>query len=133
MSKQAINKIFNEFFYASGPSQFILYGIWTIISSGLFPISGYLPALTLLWLLSGIVVIGATFTFNRKFIRFTILLSLTVASASGSMFFSYALTGGDMRADMQSVTVAVITLIIWGLYLGNLCTRQLLDKDKVKR
>lgn len=133
MSKSKVQQIYNEFKYANGPAQFILFGLWTIISSGLFPLSGYLPLLTLIWMLSGILVITSTLTLNRKLIKFSLLGSIALASTTGSIFFSYALIGGDNRADMQSATIALITLISWGLYLGNLCSRQLLDKEKVKK
>lgn len=132
MPKSSIQKIYNEFRFANGPSQFILHGVWTIISSGLFPLSGYLPILTLIWLVSGLITITTTFTLNRKIIRMSILISTALAVTTGSMFFSYALLGGDMRSDMQSATIALFVLIIWGLYLGNLCSRQIWDKEQVK-
>lgn len=127
-----MKKIYLEFKYANGPSQFILHGIWTIIASGLFPLAGYLPILTFLWMLSGVITVALTFTLNRKLIRSSILTSIGLAAVCGSLFFRYAMQGSDMRADMQSATVALIALIIWGLYLGNLCSRQIWDKEKVK-
>jgi hypothetical protein len=130
MSKSNIQQIYNEFKYANGPAQFVLFGLWTIISSGLFPLSGYLPLLTFLWMLSGIAVIASALTLNRRTIRITLLGSVSFASITGSIFFSYALIGGDNRADMQTATIALITLMSWGLYLGNLCSRQLWEKVK---
>jgi hypothetical protein len=127
-----VAKIYNEFKYASGLSQFTLFGIWTIIASGMFPLSGYLPVLTLLWLVSGLSVIAATMTLDRKLIRTALLSSVGVSVTTGSVFFSYALLGGDMRADMQSATMALVTLLSWGLYLANLCSRQIWDKEKVR-
>ena len=134
MSKSKINSIYNEFKFANGPAQFILYGIWTVIVSGLFPLSGYLPTLTLIWMLSGVAVIVTALTLDRKLVRRAILSSISLGVVVGSIFITYAATGAtDLRADMQTVTIALITLVIWGFYLGNLCSRQLWDKGKVKQ
>lgn len=124
--------IVNEFKYASGPAQFILFGVWTIICSGMFPLSGYLPLLAFVWLLTGMLVIVTTLTLDRKLIRAAILSSTALATTTGSIFFTYALSGGDMRSDMQTPTVALIILTLWGLYLGNLCSRQIWDKEAIK-
>ena len=123
--------LLNEFKYSNGTCQFFLFGIWTVICSGMFPLSGYLPTLSLLWLLSGVGVVVTTLSANRAYIRGAILSSISLATIIGSVFFSYALTGGDMRADMQTPTVALTTIVIWGLYLGNLCSRQIWDKEAV--
>lgn len=132
-NQNKVSSIYNEFKYANGPAQFILYGIWTVVVSGLFPLSGFLPILTLVWMISGLVVVSTTLTLNRRLIRTAILASIFIATTTGSIFITYAASGeSDMRADMQTVTVALVILVIWGFYLGNLCSRQLWDKDKVK-
>lgn len=121
----------NEIWYASGQAQVLLFGLWTIVVSGLYQLEGEWALLAITWKFVGFITAssilwGCTKTKQRLIIA-CVFNSLLV----GAVFTTKAVMIGDqdvLRGTTQSHYFVIILFVFWGFYLANLMSRQMLER-----
>lgn len=116
--------------YAAGPAQYLAFGLWTIVASGLFPLTDAMAIVAAFWKFTGFAVIVLTIWGSMEAKRMAILIGTLFSVAVGAMYmtrFGVFMDGDELRAAMQSRLMAIVLLTGWGYYLANLCTRQIYE------
>lgn len=131
LSIEPIKKLIHEFKYCSGVPQFFMYGIWVCILGSTNATSIHIPISSGLWLISGLIVLLTTFTQNRKMIKYAILFAVLLGTLVLNLTIFTVYTEISWINLFQTPILARSVLIIWGVYLANLCSRQLWAKGKV--
>ena len=120
--------------YADGHAQYLTFGIWIILVSGLFPLSGGLAIVAMMWKLLGVAIILLTIWGTMEMKRSAILIGTLFSLGVGAMYmsrFGLFMDGDELRAVMQTRLMIVALLVAWGYYLANLCTRQIYEMRRV--
>jgi len=120
--------------YAAGPAQFLMYGIWTIVLSGMFALDGWWQLLATAWKFFGFLVFVVTIWGSLKQKQLYILVCTITAVVVGAVYTSKAMVFTDvdaLRGATQSHYMAIAVLVAWGFYLANLCSRQILEFEKM--
>lgn len=116
--------------YAAGPAQYLAFGLWTIVASGLFPLTDAMAIIAAFWKFTGFAIIVLTIWGSMEMKRMAILIGTLFSVAVGAMYmtrFGVFMDGDELRAAMQSRLMAIVLLTGWGYYLANLCTRQIYE------
>lgn len=116
--------------YAAGPAQYLAFGLWTIVASGLFPLTDAMAVIAAFWKFTGFAIIVLTIWGSPEAKRMAILVGTLFSVAVGAMYmtrFGDFMDGDELRAAMQSRLMAIVLLTGWGYYLANLCTRQIYE------
>jgi len=125
-----LQKTLDAVWYAAGPAQFLLYGLWTVIVSGLFPLEDYWQLLPTVWKMNGALIVAVTIWGNLAQKKWTILLNTFLAIIVGSVFASKAVMLADadiIRAATQAHYMILFLIVFWGFYLANLAARQSME------
>jgi len=128
--KTKLAKTLEAVWYAAGPAQYLMYGIWTVAISGLFQLEGAYQLLATLWKFIGAAVFFVTIWGSLKQKMLLILLGTLNAIAVGIVVTSKAVMFGDsdiIRATTQSHYMSIFVIVVWGFYLANLCSRQMFE------
>lgn len=132
MSKR-LRYVLEAIWYAEGSAQFLTYGIWVIILSGMFSLTGVWELLAAIWKLEGLAVVVATVWGSLRIKQALILLSAMTAIAVGAVFTTKAamLDVEILRGATQSHYMTIAVLVAWGFYLANLCSRQRMELSRM--
>lgn len=128
-----LNKTLQAVWYAAGPAQYLLYGIWTVVISGLFPLDGAYQLLPTVWKFNGALIVVATIWGGMQHKQFVILANTFLAIMVGSVYTAKAamvamtVDADTLRGTTQSHYMALALLVAWGFYLANLVSRQRLE------
>lgn len=128
-----LSKTLEAVWYAAGPAQYLMYGVWAIVISGMFHLEGHLQLLSTAWKFLGFGIFVATIWGTLRQKMLLILASTILALVIGALYTSHAMMFGDadlIRATTQSHYMAVFVMVAWGYYLANLCARQRLEFKK---
>jgi hypothetical protein len=128
--KTKLHKTLEAVWYAAGPAQYLMYGIWVIVISGLFNLDGNYQLIPTFWKFLGFAIFVATIWGTLRQKMMLILCSTMTAIVVGAVFATKAVMFGDadiMRAATQSHYFSLVIIITWGFYLSNLCSRQMLE------
>jgi len=128
-----LSKTLEAVWYAAGPAQYLMYGVWAIVISGMFHLDGHLQLLSTAWKFLGFSIFVVTIWGTLRQKMLLILTSTILALAIGALYTSHAVMFGDadhIRAATQSHYMAVFVMVVWGYYLANLCARQSLEFKK---
>lgn len=128
-----LKRTLDAVWYAAGPAQFLLYGMWTIIVSGLFPLDSWWQLAATAWKFNGAAIVVATVWGSLAVKRTTMLLNAFLAIIVGAAFTSKAVMFGDgdvIRAATQSHYMILMLVVLWGFYLANLAERQRMEFKK---
>lgn len=120
--------------YADGHAQYLTFGIWIILVSGLFPLSGSLAIVAAIWKFLGFVIILLTIWGSMEMKRSAILVGTLFSMGIGAMYmtrFGMFMDGDELRSVMQTRLLIVALLVAWGYYLANLCTRQIYELRRI--
>lgn len=128
-------KTLESVWYAAGPAQFLMYGVWVVVLSGMFGLDGTWQLLCTFWKFMGAFVIVTTVWGTLKQRQLVMLLSTLTAVVVGSVYTSRAMVFVDVdvnihRAMTQSHYMVIAVLVIWGYYLANLTSRQIMEFKK---
>ena len=130
-----LRKTLEAVWYAAGPAQFLMYGVWVVVVSGMFALEDGWQLLATFWKFLGVMVFCVTIwgTLRQKQL-FLVLCTITTVVV-GAVYTSKAVHfGADLdthRAATQSHYMVVAVLVIWGFYLANLCSRQIMEFDRM--
>lgn len=122
--------------YAAGPAQYLLYGIWTVVISGNFQMDGWHALFPAAWKMLGFAIIVITIWGSMRIKQYAILLNTFMALIVGAIYTSCAMMVGAevgaknidlLRGSTQSQYMALLLLIVWGFYLANLISRQRME------
>lgn len=125
-----LSKTLEAVWYAAGPAQYLMYGVWCIVISGMFHLEGSLQLLPTAWKFLGFIIVLVTIWGTLAQKMWTILISTILALVIGALYTSHAMMfndGDTIRAAMQSHYMAIFVMVFWGYYLANLCARQRLE------
>ena len=99
--------------YAAGPAQYLAFGLWTIVASGLFPLTDAMALIAAFWKFTGFAIIVLTIWGSMEAKRMAILIGTLFSVAVGAMYmtrFGVFLDGDELRAAMQSRLMAIFLL-----------------------
>ena len=125
-----LRKALDGVWYAAGPAQFLMYGVWTVVLSGMFALDGWWILLASMWKLVGALVFVATIWGNMKQKQMLLLFSTMMSILVGAVYSSKAMSFNDidtLRGATQSHYMVLVVLVAWGFYLANLCSRQRME------
>ena len=130
MSK--LGRTLEAVWYAAGPAQFLMYGIWVIVVSGMFSLQDGWQLLASSWKFMGFLVFVVTVWGTLKQKQFCILCCTITTMVVGAVYTSKAVHFQNLdldthRAATQSHYMVLAVLIAWGFYLANLCARQRME------
>lgn len=129
-----LRKTLEAVWYAAGPAQYLLYGTWTVVISGLFSLDGAYELLPALWKLNGALIFVSTIWGTMAQKQYTILINTFFAILVGSVYsVKAAMFNVDvdvLRGATQSHYMSLALLVAWGFYLANLVARQRLEFKK---
>lgn len=127
-----IKAILEDFRAASGRQQFVMYGIWTVVVSGLFQLEDAWQLISTTWKFFGAFVVYAAIFESLWLTKYFLLLCNFTAVATGAVFTSKAMQFRDgeiLRAATQSHYFVILIVAVWGFYLANLCQRQIWEAE----
>lgn len=122
--------------HSDSPAQFLLFGLFSFVLSGLFPMDSWLTLSATVWKFAGVACIATTIWASPPIRRLTMLLTTMSIIVTGAFYFSTFSMFNDsneLRAAMQSRIMIVFAMIAWGLFLANLVTRQMLEIERIAR
>lgn len=122
--------------YAAGPAQFLIYGVWVVVVSGMFSLQDGWQLLATAWKFMGATVFAVTVWGNLKQKQASILVCTITTMVVGAVYTSKAMHFGDLdldthRAATQSHYMVIVLLVAWGFYLANLCSRQRMEFERM--
>lgn len=124
----------NAIVHSDSPAQFVLFGLFGFVLSGLFPIEGWLTISATCWKFLSIGCLVVTIWGSHKTRRLVMLAttgSIVITAAFYFTTFSDYQDANDLRSAMQSRIMIMFLMIAWGLFLANLITRQMLEFERV--
>ena len=128
-------KTLEAVWYAAGPAQFLMYGIWVIVLSGMFGLQGGWQLLATLWKFLGVLVFAITIWGTLRQKQLVMVACTILAIVVGAVYTSKSMhlsLDMDMHRGMtQSHYMVLVVFVIWGFYLANLCSRQLMEFDRM--
>lgn len=122
--------------HSDSPAQFLLFGLFSFVLSGLFPMDSWLTLSATVWKFSGVGCIIATVWSGLPFRRAVMLFTTMSIIVTGAFYFStfnHYVDSNELRTAMQSRIMIIFSMIAWGLFLANLVTRQLLETERMAR
>lgn len=122
--------------HSDSPAQFLLFGLFSFVLSGLFPMDSWLTISASVWKFAGIGCILTTVWASHATRRLMMLVTTMSIIVTGAFYFSTFNmfdNSNELRAAMQSRIMIVFIMIAWGLFLANLVTRQMYELDRVAR
>jgi len=122
--------------HSDSPAQFLLFGLFSFVLSGLFPMDSWLTLSASVWKFAGIACIVATIWWSPAARRRVMLLTTMSIIVTGAFYFSTFNmfdNSTELRTAMQTKIMIVFSMIAWGLFLANLVTRQMLEMDRMTR
>ena len=132
--KSKLQRTLEAVWYAAGPAQFLMYGVWVVVVSGMFALEDGWQLLATIWkfLGTGVFVVTIWGTLRQK--QLSILGCTMTAVVVGAVYTSKSVHFSDLdmhRAATQSHYMVIVVLVVWGFYLANLCSRQLMEFEKM--
>ena len=130
-----LQEILDSVAHSDSPVQFLLFGLFSFVLSGLFPMDSWLTLSATVWKFLGVGCIVATIWAALPTRRLIMLITTMMIIVTGAFYFSTFNMfddSNDLRTAMQSRIMIVFLMIAWGLYLANLVTRQILELDRVR-
>lgn len=130
-----LQEILDSVAHSDSPAQFLLFGLFSFILSGLFPMDSWLTLSATVWKFLGVGCIIATIWAalpTRRLIMLVTTMSTIVTGAFYFSTFNMFDDSNELRTAMQSRIMIIFLMIAWGLYLANLVTRQILEVDRVR-
>ena len=128
-------KTLEAVWYAAGPAQFLMYGIWVIVLSGMFGLQDGWQLLATLWKFLGVLVFAITIWGTIRQKQLVMVACTILAIVVGAVYTSKSMhlsLNTDMHRGMtQSHYMVLAVFVIWGFYLANLCSRQLMEFDRM--
>lgn len=131
MIQSRFKSAINEIWYASGQAQILLFGIWTVVASGLYSLPDEWILLAAVWKLLGFITASSIVWVCTKVKLRLVILSVFNSLLVGAVFTTKAMMIGDqdvLRGATQSHYFVIILFVFWGFYLANLMARQLLER-----
>lgn len=125
-----LRETLNAVWFAAGPAQFLMYGVWTIVVSGMFALDGWWQLLATFWKFIGALIFVATIWGSMKQKQALILAGTMASIIVGAVYTSKAMVFPDvdvLRGATQSHYMVILVLVAWGFYLANLCSRQRME------
>ena len=122
--------------HSDSPAQFLLFGLFSFVLSGLFPMDSWLTVSATVWKFAGMACIITTIWASHTTRRLVMLLTTMSIIVTGAFYFSTFNMFDDsneLRTAMQSRIMIVFIMVAWGLFLANLVTRQLLELNRMAR
>lgn len=122
--------------HSDSPAQFVLFGLFGFVLSGLFPIEGWLTLSATFWKFSGVACVIVTIWGSLKTRRLVMLVttaSIIVTSAFYFTTFGLYENQNELRSAMQSRIMVSFLMTAWGLFLANLITRQIFEFERVMK
>lgn len=129
MSKK-LRHALEAFWYGTGLAQFLMYGVWTVVASGMFALDGGWQLLATAWKVVGALIFAATIWGTMQQKQTLILLGTMLSIMVGAVYTSKAVVFSDvdvLRGATQSHYMVIVVLVAWGFYLANLCSRQRME------
>jgi len=129
-----LQQVLDSVVHSDSPAQFLLFGLFSFVLSGLFPMDSWLTLSASLWKFAGIGCILATIWAGQAVRRAAMLVTTMLIIVTGAFYFSTFSVfddSNDLRAAMQSRIMVVFLMTAWGLFLANLITRQILETDRL--
>lgn len=129
-----LQQVLDAVVHSDSPAQFLLFGLFSFVLSGLFPMDSWLTLSASLWKFAGIGCILATIWAGQAVRRAAMLATTMLIIVTGAFYFStFSMfhDSNDLRAAMQSRIMIVFLMTAWGLFLANLITRQMLETDRL--
>ena len=129
-----LQQVLDSVVHSDSPAQFLLFGLFSFVLSGLFPMDSWLTLSASLWKFAGIGCILATIWAGQAVRRAAMLVTTMLIIVTGAFYFSTFSVfddSNDLRAAMQSRIMIVFLMTAWGLFLANLITRQILETDRL--
>ena len=121
--------------YAAGPAQFLMYGVWVVVLSGMFGLQDGWQLLATFWNFLGVLVFAITIWGNLKQKQLAIVACTITAVVVGAVYTSKSMhlaLDADMHRGLTQSHYMVITIfVVWGFYLANLCSRQLMEYERM--
>lgn len=131
---QRLRETLNAVWFAAGPAQFLMYGIWTVVLSGMFALDGLWQLLATAWKFTGVLIFAATIWGTMRQKQSLILLGTMFSIMVGAVYTSKAMVFSDvdvLRGATQSHYMVIVVLVAWGFYLANLCSRQRMEFQRM--
>lgn len=122
--------------HSDSPAQFVLFGLFGFVLSGLFPIEGWLTLSATCWKFLGVACVIVTIWGSLKTRRLVMLITtLSIITTSAFYFTTFGLydDANELRSAMQSRIMVSFLMIAWGLFLANLITRQIFEFERVMK
>lgn len=129
-----LQQVLDSVVHSDSPAQFLLFGLFSFVLSGLFPMDSWLTVSASLWKFAGVGCIVATIWSGQSVRRATMLVTTMLIIVTGAFYFSTFAAfdnSNDLRAAMQSRIMIVFLMTAWGLFLANLITRQILETNRL--
>lgn len=131
-----VQEALDSIVHSDSPAQFLLFGFFSFILSGFFPMDSWLTVSATIWKFAGVGCIIATIWASPSIRRMVMLLTTMSIIVTGAFYFSTFNMFDDsnnLRTAMQTKIMVVFFMISWGLFLANLVTRQMYEMDRVTR
>lgn len=125
----------HEIVYASGQSQILLFGLWTMVISGIYSLDGNWILLGAFWKFLGFLIASSIVWGDGECKKYLVLASVITSLAVGAVFTTKAVQIADpdiLRGTTQSHYFILVLMVGWGFYLANLMSRQLLEKKRLE-
>ena len=120
--------------YAAGPAQFLLFGLFSFVLSGLFLMDNWLTLSATIWKFMGVGIIIATIWGGLAHRRAVMMATVFMIGITGSFYFTTfdMFTDSDeLRAAMQTKLMIIFLMLGWGFYLANLISRQVIEFERM--
>lgn len=122
---------------ANGTAQHIMLGIWGVVIAGMYAGMGVPDALLVLWTALSMAVIGATVWLSKLILKRLLIADVYISVAVLVLYLTHTRHAevhmGQLHhhhVDIGSHVVAVLILIVHGLYLADLTNRQILERKR---
>lgn len=129
-----LNETLNSIAHSDSPIQFVMFGLFGFVLSGLFPIEGWLTLSATAWKFLSvgciIVTVWGSLKCRRAFMLATTISIIITAAFYFTTFGTYQ-DANELRSAMQSRIMVTFLMIAWGLFLANLITRQMFEFERV--
>lgn len=125
----------HEIAYASGQAQILLFGLWSMVVSGIYSLDGDWILLCAWWKFLGFVIASSIVWASTNTKKRLVLCSVMTSLLVGAVFTTKAVQITDpdiLRGTTQSHYFILVLMVGWGFYLANLMSRQLLEKKRLE-
>ena len=105
--------------HSDSPAQFLLFGLFSFVLSGLFPMDSWLTLSATVWKFMGVGCIIATVWSPPKIRRMVMLLTTMSIIVTGAFYFStFSMfdNSTELRTAMQTKIMIVFSMIAWAYF-----------------